>query len=231
MKIGFTKNDDASKRLSDLQTGSPFELALMAQFRGDTTQERQAHAILSAHRVTGEWFSGCEALADLVCRKPGNGLSRWLAKWTWSLDTGSARDTVVRLDAERVRRAIRGHWTEKRWNAAFRHLMGAKSPHLAELVFDVVAEVGGFPKWANRKIANRRLSPASFAERRSDHWSACAGLEEEVRAVQWRVRQITGYQFRSAAKARDHYERTARVDDHGENAKPNGWPVLWTEAA
>lgn len=54
VKIGFSK--DPSKRLKDLQTGSPDELEGLFTFPGTKQKEKELHRKLHRFRVRGEWF-------------------------------------------------------------------------------------------------------------------------------------------------------------------------------
>lgn len=57
IKIGFTAGDDARKRISQLQTSSPFKIDLIATIAGaDTQHESALHALFSEDRAMGEWF-------------------------------------------------------------------------------------------------------------------------------------------------------------------------------
>lgn len=52
VKIG--KTTDLMARINALQTSSPFEIKLLARFRGDV--ESMLHGALGSQRVRGEWF-------------------------------------------------------------------------------------------------------------------------------------------------------------------------------
>lgn len=54
VKIGFSGSPTG--RLTALQTGSPFELVVLAQFSGGETEEKQLHELFAAERLRGEWF-------------------------------------------------------------------------------------------------------------------------------------------------------------------------------
>lgn len=56
IKIGFTEDDDAEKRLNALQTGNARELRLIGVIPGDKSVERILHNVLGSLRARGEWF-------------------------------------------------------------------------------------------------------------------------------------------------------------------------------
>lgn len=55
-KIGFTSRDDFEKRLSELQTSSPFDLEILLYIDGDQKDEKTIHDALSGFRQKREWF-------------------------------------------------------------------------------------------------------------------------------------------------------------------------------
>lgn len=55
LKIGYTAGVP-SKRLGDLQTGSPFKLRVYATAPGDKEDEKALHKGLRKHWLRGEWF-------------------------------------------------------------------------------------------------------------------------------------------------------------------------------
>lgn len=54
IKLGFS--NEPEKRLADLQTGSPFPLALIGTCPGSAKLERRLHSQLKDRHRTGEWF-------------------------------------------------------------------------------------------------------------------------------------------------------------------------------
>jgi len=66
IKIGHTAASDASRRLSELQTGSPSGLVLLATTAGGPERERQLHAQFAAARVHGEWFRPVPDLIQFI---------------------------------------------------------------------------------------------------------------------------------------------------------------------
>lgn len=58
IKIGFTANDDVSRRLAQLQTGQPARLNLLGTIPGDMAAEKALHAEFAGYRANGEWFEG-----------------------------------------------------------------------------------------------------------------------------------------------------------------------------
>ena len=57
-KIGYTKNSDIAKRLSQLQTANPYRLEVVGSFQctGQAT-EKTLHSLFSEQCKRGEWFS------------------------------------------------------------------------------------------------------------------------------------------------------------------------------
>lgn len=57
-KIGYTKNADIKKRLSQLQTGNPYSLEIVGYFQcaGQAT-EKALHSLFSVHCKAGEWYN------------------------------------------------------------------------------------------------------------------------------------------------------------------------------
>jgi hypothetical protein len=65
VKIGFSKSEDATKRIAELQTGNPYEIKLLFTTYGTLQQEQSLHASLSVAfgriRVPmppNEWYPG-----------------------------------------------------------------------------------------------------------------------------------------------------------------------------
>lgn len=54
VKIGTT--DNLSRRLHELQTGSPLPLKLMATLNGSFSTEASLHSLFSKYRYNREWF-------------------------------------------------------------------------------------------------------------------------------------------------------------------------------
>lgn len=54
VKIGFSANPE--KRLKELQTGSPFELKLLAKWPGTLDTELSGHRTFADYHCIGEWF-------------------------------------------------------------------------------------------------------------------------------------------------------------------------------
>jgi hypothetical protein len=65
VKIGFTRNQPRT-RLRELQTGSPFELCIIATERGTEQDERELHARFADCRLHGEWFELTEELREYI---------------------------------------------------------------------------------------------------------------------------------------------------------------------
>jgi hypothetical protein len=65
VKVGFSQNEDVSKRIAELQTGSPFQILPLFTVPGTIRQEQQLHAALGhAFSQLGipappnEWYPG-----------------------------------------------------------------------------------------------------------------------------------------------------------------------------
>jgi hypothetical protein len=54
VKLGYSIEPE--KRLRELQTGSPYELALLSKWRARPATERRLHREFAEYRVKGEWF-------------------------------------------------------------------------------------------------------------------------------------------------------------------------------
>ena len=69
IKFGYTSNrTGAEKRMSELQTGNPFQLEIVAYGPGDHDEEAHIHWRLEqvgAH-VRGEWFEMCEMAEQII---------------------------------------------------------------------------------------------------------------------------------------------------------------------
>ena len=64
IKIGFAS--DLKRRLSELQTGSPYKLEVIAVFPGTTEHETKIHRKLKSVRHRGEWFHPHWSITDLI---------------------------------------------------------------------------------------------------------------------------------------------------------------------
>lgn len=74
IKIGFTSNSDPSRRLGELQVGSPQKLELLGQIDGTIETEHKIHSFLHLHKVRGEWFHREAALSMLHHLSPCKGI-------------------------------------------------------------------------------------------------------------------------------------------------------------
>lgn len=61
-KIGFANRP--MTRVSELQTGNPYELTLEYVMNGDVTLERELHAKFDKYRLKGEWFTANPEIID-----------------------------------------------------------------------------------------------------------------------------------------------------------------------
>ena len=66
IKIGFVEGVDATKRLCELQVGSPVRLTLLGTQPGDRAAEMDLHRRFASACVHGEWFQPVEELLDLI---------------------------------------------------------------------------------------------------------------------------------------------------------------------
>jgi hypothetical protein len=66
VKIGISTN--VQRRLAGIQTGCPFPVKLVGQWRTPHARkvEKQAHAALVRYRSSGEWFGLAESVATAV---------------------------------------------------------------------------------------------------------------------------------------------------------------------
>ncbi len=71
VKIGLCTGDP-SFRVSNLQTGSPVRLRLLAQSKGDSRAERALHKQFESLRIHGEWFHLEGALLAHIQSLKGN---------------------------------------------------------------------------------------------------------------------------------------------------------------
>lgn len=65
VKIGVCTGS-AELRITQLQTGSPFELRLVASRRGSAQDERNIHRRLKDSRIRGEWFEWTDELKVII---------------------------------------------------------------------------------------------------------------------------------------------------------------------
>lgn len=56
IKIGFTGDESAKKRLGSIQTGNPTPLAVIHEMEGSEEEEKLFHSTLDLYRLNGEWF-------------------------------------------------------------------------------------------------------------------------------------------------------------------------------
>src|SRR5262245_38436826 len=77
IKLGVS--EQPLKRLRELQTGSPYQLRLIAQWPGNRLLETTLHERLGAYRVSGEWFEVPPFIGMLIfqivheqIKKPGH---------------------------------------------------------------------------------------------------------------------------------------------------------------
>jgi hypothetical protein len=93
VKIGYTSVNPWA-RLSQIQTGNPTRLELIAFSKGNRADERWIHQRFKERRLTGEWFSECRELAQYVTEM------RDKSKYEQPTPSGAARDFLgLRLSA------------------------------------------------------------------------------------------------------------------------------------
>lgn len=145
IKIGYSV--DPEKRLAQLQTGSPYELRLLAKWPGTIEAEQRAHQCLTQYRCGGEWFSVPPFIGQIIHQaitgwaKP----SKWGKLWRlerdrdyyrWRLAFTPERCSITggRLTPEILRilqsRPGPGRYAESRENA---ELMRKRAAYLANL--------------------------------------------------------------------------------------------------
>lgn len=81
VKIGFTEGP-AEVRLSNLQTGSPVVLSVLADGDGQKSDEADLHRVFQAERAHGEWFRISPRLGRLIAYVK---IARSLAGWREAL--------------------------------------------------------------------------------------------------------------------------------------------------
>ena len=64
IKIGQT--GDVEKRISQLQTGCPYELKLLWTYHGNSWKEEEVHEALEAENIRGEWFHPSSNVFDFM---------------------------------------------------------------------------------------------------------------------------------------------------------------------
>ncbi len=67
-KVGFCRSESGLKhRISELQTGCPHKLILVAVLRHKTQQfETKIHRLMNRHRLVGEWFNHNSWIEDFM---------------------------------------------------------------------------------------------------------------------------------------------------------------------
>lgn len=66
VKIGYTT--DPARRIADIRTYLPDEIAGLAVVRGGRAEEQRLHRALRPHRIRGEWFKNCPDVQAVVCQ-------------------------------------------------------------------------------------------------------------------------------------------------------------------
>jgi len=73
IKIGFTSDVEAEKRMAALQTGSAAGLTLLLTLPGDRTEETRLHNLFADAHVQGEWFKPTSPLLQFIVQSSKNG--------------------------------------------------------------------------------------------------------------------------------------------------------------
>jgi hypothetical protein len=66
IKIGFTKYDSVTARVSQLQTAHPHELTLLFAMKGGLEREAEMHRTFAPERMRGEWFRSSQRLLGFI---------------------------------------------------------------------------------------------------------------------------------------------------------------------
>jgi hypothetical protein len=147
IKIGYSA--DPEKRLAQLQTGSPYELKLLAQWPGTAEVEQRIHQRLAQYRCGGEWFSVPPFIGNVIYQaiqgrkrdKPSIWGKLWRLerngnyyRWRLAFTPERCSRTGGKLTPEILRalqsRPGRGRHAESRENA---ELLGKRAAYLASL--------------------------------------------------------------------------------------------------
>lgn len=75
IKIGYTA--DIKKRITQYNSLNGAAVRLLATIPGNRRHERGLHSLLSQHRVSGEWFTDCPEVRNVMSRATDEGL-HWL---------------------------------------------------------------------------------------------------------------------------------------------------------
>jgi len=79
VKIGFS--DDVLKRISQIQTSSPYKIEVMSVIHGDYDKEKELHKLFKQYRASGEWFYLSEEILDYIKSHPVN------LKWNFGFES------------------------------------------------------------------------------------------------------------------------------------------------
>jgi hypothetical protein len=66
IKVGYTYERTAERRLTGLQTACPYRLILRGVIQGDESEESKILKYLAAHRLRGEWFAPHPFVIDTI---------------------------------------------------------------------------------------------------------------------------------------------------------------------
>ena len=72
IKIGYTSQAKAEQRISNIQTGCPVPIKILATIPGSRAKEEMLHNRFAFDRVIGEWFNPSQALIRFIARIQGH---------------------------------------------------------------------------------------------------------------------------------------------------------------
>lgn len=109
IKIGYSKDEDATRRISELQTGNPYELKLLFTTYGTLIQEQALHSALKVAfgriRIPmppNEWYPGknpfFQGFIEYLKYGPDAGLA-YLENYNPALKQGSTKEGKEDLTA------------------------------------------------------------------------------------------------------------------------------------
>ncbi|NQT56480.1 MAG: GIY-YIG nuclease family protein [Desulfobacteraceae bacterium] len=70
IKIGYTDDEDAQRRLSQLQTGTHHKLHILTTIEGNKLYETELHERFEGLKLSGEWFKPSETLLNYIENPP-----------------------------------------------------------------------------------------------------------------------------------------------------------------
>lgn len=165
-KIGYSKNPWA--RLKDLQVASSEQLLLVATVKTTDVSEKGIHAELDEYRLSGEWFSDCAIIADLISAIKSKKVttvdesvdylrSYSVATVVTTKDTDTDTDTDTDKSTKRVSRRFDEFWSVypvKKGRAAAEKTWTSKNlDSIADsIIADVKQRISGDRQWIDGYI-------------------------------------------------------------------------------